>query len=210
MKPNPLALAALFGLLIFVALQTEQKFNAQKSNFTTRQEGDAIVFVWRDEVRFPMSLRLRETFDEARGRVDHIIIDLASPGGAVAEGREVIAVINDMKKTHLVETRVQQGRVCASMCVPIYLQGEKRSAHPTSRWMFHEPSSVDAITGEKVETPEFEQRMDTRRVVDRYFKNSDINPDWLQALEDQWKGKDIWKTGRQLVNEDSGIITDLG
>ncbi|MEL7489390.1 MAG: hypothetical protein AAGJ73_01620 [Pseudomonadota bacterium] len=62
MKPNPLALAALFGLLIFVALQTEQKFNAQKSNFTTRQEGDAIVFVWRDEVRFPMSLRLRETF----------------------------------------------------------------------------------------------------------------------------------------------------
>lgn len=210
MKPNPLALAALFGLLIFVAWQTEQKYNSQKSNFTTRQEGNAIVFLWRDEVKFPMSLRLKETFQEWRGQVDHVIIDFSSPGGAVAEGREVIAVINEMKKTHLVETRVQQGRVCASMCVPIYLQGEKRTAHPASRWMFHEPSSVDAVTGEEVRTPEFEKRIETRRFVDRYFRNSEMNQAWLQKLEAEWQGKDIWKSGKQLVTEDSGIITELG
>jgi len=166
-KPNPIALLALVGLLIFVGWSTDQKFKAQKSNFTTRMEGDAIVFLWHDGVAFPMSLRLEETFDEWSGKVDHIIIDLSSPGGAIAEGGKVIDVIKQMKQTHLVETRVQQNRMCASMCVPIYLQGEIRTAHPESRWMFHEPVAVDIFTDEVAETPEFEKRFETRRFVDR-------------------------------------------
>ena len=209
MKPNPLALLALFALLIFVAVQTEGKFKAQMGRFTVQQEGSAVVFRWRDGVEYPMSERLKDTFRDWRSQVDHIIIDLSSPGGAVSEGRAVIEIIDEMKKTHLVETRVLSNRSCLSMCVPIYLQGEKRTASPSSRWMFHEPSSVDAVTGERRDRPGFEQRYETRKFVDQYFRDSEMNPAWIKKLESEWQGKDIWKSGRQLVDENSGIILEL-
>lgn len=209
MKPNPIFLLVIFALLVFVALQTEQKFNQQQQRFTAERVGDSAVFAWRDEVEFPMSLRLQETFDEWKGEVDRIVIDLSSPGGSVSEGRQVIQVIDDMKRSHLVETRVRARRFCLSMCVPIYLQGEMRVAAPTSQWMFHQPSAVDAITGEPIRTPQLERQYETQKFVDRYFKQSDMDPLWLEKLEAEWDGKDIWKTGRQLFDEESGIILEI-
>ncbi len=209
MKTNPIALIVLFSILVFVALKSEERFAAQEGQFLVRQEGDAVIFMWRDEVKFPMSARLAETFEAWRDEVGEIVIDLSSPGGAVAEGRQVIAVIDLMKETHRVSTHVGGRSICMSMCVPIYLQGETRTASPSSLWMFHEPSSVDAVTGERVDQPAFERAYETRRFVDRYFRNSDMDPVWLAALEGEWKGRDIRKSGRQLVAEGSGVIQRL-
>jgi len=36
-----------------------------------------------------------------------------------------------------------------------------------------------------------------------------MNPAWLQKIEAEWNGKDIWKTGKELMDEESGIITTL-
>ncbi len=209
MKPNPIALIVLFAILVLVALRTENRFAAQEGRFLVREEADAVVFMWRDDISFPMSARLAETFDEWRDAVGEIVIDLSSPGGSVAEGRQVIAVIDRMKETHRVSTHVGARGICMSMCVPIYLQGEERTASPYSRWMFHEPSSVDAVTGERVDRPAFERAYETRRFVDRYFRSSDMDPAWLAALEEDWKGRDIRKSGRDLVAEGSGVIQRL-
>ena len=209
MKPNPIALVFLFGLLVLVALQTENKFKQSAEQFTARDEGDAVVLAWRDEVKYPMSLRLQETYEAKAAETKRFIIELNTPGGSVSEGRQVIDVINAMKRTHTVETRVLANRICASMCVPLYLQGHERTAAPSARFMFHEPTSVDAVTGEEVKTPEFEKRMDTKRFVDRYFRESEMNPEWITKLESEWEGKDVWKTAQQLVAEDAGIVLRL-
>ena len=209
MKPNPIALIFLFGLLVVVALQTEQKFKQSAEQFTAREEGDAVVLAWRDEVKYPMSLRLQETYEAKAGDTKRFIIELNTPGGSVSEGRQVIDVINAMKRTHTVETRVLANRICASMCVPLYLQGHERTAAPSARFMFHEPTSVDAVTGEEVKTPEFEKRYETKRFVDRYFRESEMNPEWISKLEKEWEGKDVWKTAKQLVAEDAGIVLRL-
>jgi|GEM_PF-2263067 len=209
MKPSPIALVVLFGLLVIVALQTENKFKQSAEQFTSRHEGEAVVLAWRDEVKYPMSLRLQETYNAKRSETQRFIIELNTPGGSVGEGRQVIDVINAMKHTHTVETRVLANRICASMCVPLYLQGHERTAAPSARFMFHEPTAVDAVTGEEVKTPAFEKRMETKRFVDRYFRESEMNPEWLAKLEAEWEGKDIWKSARQLVAEDSGIVLAL-
>ena len=35
------------------------------------------------------------------------------------------------------------GRTCASMCVPIYLQGHERFAAASSLWLFHDAAKMD-------------------------------------------------------------------
>ena len=67
-------------------------------------------------------------------------------GGSVAEGERVIDVLRQIKATHQLETVVAPGDVCASMCVFIYVQGQKRLGALTSSWLFHEVSHMDPIT----------------------------------------------------------------
>ena len=209
MKPNPLLLIVLFALLVVVALRTEQRFAEQSVSFRAVREGDAVVFFWRDDVEYPMSLRFAEAFDEWSGEVDRIIVDLSSPGGAVSEGRAVIELIDRIKRSHEVITRVDAQGYCLSMCVPIFLQGERRLAAGTSRWMFHQPTAVDAVTGEVEDRPARVRDYEARRFVDRYFRRSDMNPDWIETLEREWRRGDVWKSGRQLVEEESGVVTEL-
>ena len=168
-----------------------------------------VVFYWRSEVEVPMARRFEEAFAEWEYRADRIIIDLHSPGGAVREGEEVIRVVERMKRTHIVDTRVRNRRACYSMCVPIFLMGEERVAAPNARFMFHEPTAYDFFTGEPVREPEYEKRNAADRFFNRYFVNSPMDPAWGDKLRAQWRGKDIWKSGQSLVDERSNIITRL-
>ena len=72
-----------------------------------------------------------EAFEKARNEVRSVIMDLSSPGGSLYEGREVIRVIDRMKRTHKVATHVGRKQICLSMCVPIFLQGQERVAAAT-------------------------------------------------------------------------------
>jgi len=209
MRLNLVVIAIMFAGIIFLAIRAEQRVYDNKGRLGVRQEGDAVVFVWKSAVDVPMARRFEEAFDEWRYDGARIIIDLHSPGGALREGEEVIQVINYMKRTHRVDTRVRAGRSCLSMCVPIFLQGETRQAAPSSRWMFHEPTARDFFTGEEVNEPAFERRHATARFVERYFVNSDMDPAWREELVAEWKGKDLWKSGRELAAEGSGVVTVL-
>lgn len=210
LRLNQIALLVMCAVLVFLAWQSEQRFFQYGARLIVKQEaGDTVRFIWRSPVEAPMARRFADAFEEWRFETDHIIIDLNSPGGSLTEGRAVVNVIDRMKRTHLVETRVGPGRSCLSMCVPIYLKGDVRTAAPSSRWMFHEPTAMDAVTGEVVDIPEFERRYASNKFVRDYFVNSDMDPVWLEGLLQEWRGRDVWRTGRDLTDEGSGIIQRL-
>ena len=212
MKPHPFTLLLALVLLAVAVWKFEQfqAFGTGKLEVKPHpSDSDAIIFSWRGPVEAPMARRFREAFEDHRGEARRILIDLHSPGGSLAQGGDVIDEINFMKRTHAVDAYVGRRSRCLSMCVPIFLQGERRVASPTSRWMFHQPVFSDAVTGEEVTPPEFERRRSASRFVRRYLEPTDIDQEWLENLQKDWRRGDVWKTGRELFDERSNIIQSL-
>ena len=197
---------AIAGLLYW---QIHKDIYEDKGRLVVRQDGEVVILSWHSEIMVPMAKRFSEAFSEWGGKTEVFVIDLSSRGGALREGGNVIELINGMKRTHTIITYVGERGSCLSMCVPIYLQGQNRISAVSSRWMFHEPIATDFFSGEEVSIPQQERRRTARRFFDRYFANSDINPEWRDRLQKEWVGKEIWKTGRQLVEENSNIVLEL-
>lgn len=204
-----LLLCALIVVAGLLAWQHQDKLYENKGRLAVSVNGQTVVLAWNTRVALPMARRISEAFEASKGKVRRFVLVLNSPGGSLHEGGEVIKVLNRMKLSHQVHTFVGSKQICLSMCVPIYLQGQKRMAAPGSRWMFHEPIHVDAHTGDEVSKPEFERQFFARKFFDRYFTNSQMDPAWRKRLEAEWKGKEVWKTGQQLVDEQANIVTEL-
>ena len=135
-------LIAMFSLAAYMAWDLQSRIYENKGRLTiarSRIVPGAIELVWNSSIKVPMARRMREAFEKWRDKTDRFVINLNSPGGSLREGGAVIDVINYMKQSHTVDTYVSPGHNCLSMCVPIFLQGQTRIAHPTSRWMFHAP-----------------------------------------------------------------------
>ena len=207
-----LATLAMLAATAFLIARNEELIFRDKGELTVerdRNDPETLVFTWRNEVEAPMARRFEEAYREWRGEGSRILIDLHSPGGALYEGEQVIRVIDRMRETHIVDTRVGNRRACFSMCVPIFLQGEARTAASNARFMFHEPTAYDFYTGERVNEPEFERERTSRRFFDRYFVNSPMDAVWRDNLAVEWKGKDVFYTARELVDQQSNIVTEL-
>ncbi len=95
------------------------------------------------------------------------------------------------------------------MCVPIFLQGENRLAHPSSRWLFHEPRAFDIVTDETTHTSVRETEQMTQQFLRRYFTGSEVSRTWVANTREKMRGRDYWRSGQQLVDERSGIIQQL-
>src|SRR2546429_435129 len=87
---------------------------------------------------------LRTAFDKYGRVLDRVVLFLDSAGGQVEEGDRVIAILNEIKLRHQLITVVPHGKLCASMCIPIFLQGEDRLAARASIWLFHEAAQRQA------------------------------------------------------------------
>jgi len=211
--PSPKVSALLFLILgvaiAFFIWRNDQRIYANEGRLGVKVSERTLELSWRGVVEVPMARRFEEAFNEWASQTDTIVIDLKSPGGALSEGAQVINLIEQMKRTHTIETHVGRFAECLSMCVPIYLRGDRRRAARSSRWMFHEPRSVNAITGEEEKAPDFERRFEGKKFFNRYFVNSPMDPVWRDTLEKEWVGKDVWKSGRDLMDEGSGIIIDV-
>lgn len=206
---NRLLLLLMTCVAVYLANNLYQQKRVDLGRLNVEQVGDAVVLEWRSGVDIPMVTRFTEAFNAWQGRTSRFVIKLHSPGGSIREGRELIELINRVKRSATVDTLVADGDACASMCVPIYLQGQSRIAGPRARFMFHEPRRYTTHTDERVNQPGWEQRAMTQRFFDRYLVNSPITPAWRDRLFAEWQGKDIWKTARQLVDENANIVTDL-
>ncbi len=209
MKPRPIVLLILFLVMALLAWRNEKLAMLGRSAVDAKLRGDAVVLTWRSGVRAPMAAEFADAYAEWAGQTDRFVIALHSPGGSLTEGAAVVDVIERMKRTHQVDTYVAGGDACLSMCVPIFLRGEERRAGRSARFMFHEPSAYDAVTGEPVKQPRFEKDFTTERYYRRFFGDSPMDPAWGEDLKQQWRDKDIWKSAGQLVDEGANVVTDL-
>src|SRR5258708_8221288 len=95
--------------------------------------------------------------------LNRLVLFLDSAGGQVEEGDRVIAVLNEIKLRHQLTTVVPHGKLCASMCIPIFLQGEDRLAARASLWIFHEAAQRQANGEPRTDTAV------TSRLVPKYL-----------------------------------------
>ncbi len=165
-----------------------------------------VLLKWRGEIAPPMQAKLAEAFKEHRGKTDRLVLTLSSPGGSVGHGGAVIRLLRDIRRTHKLETLVEGNGTCASMCVPIYLQGDTRLASPRSRWMFHEVTLRDAITDEKQDMRPSDQKARTDKLFDDYFRPAGVPESWISDMREKMRKGDVWRTGDQLMKQNAGII----
>ncbi len=210
-----LSRALLLGLCAIAAVlawHLYQRIYADRGQLVITRDAaapDTLVLSWHHEIKLPMARLIADAFAANEAQVRRFVIDLDSPGGSLDEGSAVIAAIDEMKKTREVDTRVTAGHDCLSMCVPIFLQGQRRMAAASSRWLFHSPRSIDFFSGKDVATPRLEHDFYASRYFDSYFRHSPIDPQWLARNEPLFARRNVWRSGLQLYQEHANIITDL-
>ena len=168
-----------------------------------------VILQWRGSIEPPMLAKLTEAFKEHRNSADRFVLSLSSPGGSVGHGAAVARLLADIKRTHHVDTLVEGSNTCASMCVPVFLQGEVRRASGRSRWLFHEVRRHDILTDEPAETRPQDRKALTDRLFDTYFMPAGVSPAWIRETRVLMQdGADVWRSGNELIAQDSGIIQE--
>lgn len=208
MAVNRAVLIGLVSVAVLLGWRLYEQKHADTGQLEIRQNGSIVVLTWTGQVELPMHTLLKRAFDDWRNKSQHFLLRLNSPGGSLREGGDVVELLQLIKLTHKLDTYVASRNICMSMCVPIFLQGTKRIAAPDARFMFHEPKRF-YDDGSEAKGFSFEREALSRRFFSRYFVNSPIDVDWRIQLEKDWIGKDIYKSGKQLVDERSNIVTDL-
>lgn len=161
-----------------------------------------VVLNWRGPIMPPMARQIKDAFEAHRQQATRFVLRISSQGGLVPEGERVIEVMRQIKATHQLDTVVTQGDVCASMCVFIYLQGQKRFGALTSSWLFHEVSHIDQATKQPTKL----DRAGWERLVDKYMGPAGVSQSWIADMKPRTINSDYWQTGADLINASSGII----
>jgi hypothetical protein len=186
----------------------EMMFSA-RGELTVEEQPDRVVLRWRGDIKAPLAARLEDAFRAHAGNTRRFLISLHSPGGALDEGRDVIRLIRRMQKTHAVDTVIEGRHACASMCVAVYLAGTQRTAAPRARFMFHEVSFRDSHSGKIEPVPKEAIGRATDQFFERYLKPAGLDPRWLAAMREAIRGKDVWRTATELVEQRAGIVHQL-
>jgi len=164
---------------------------------------------WEGQVNDETSSDIAAEFNRYKRYVSGVHLSLHSCGGSVRHMQRAIAVLEQIKGTHLLTTAVDRGDTCGSACVPIFLVGMKRRAALTSSFYFHpvvmwrgDPGTVEAEARMRLRAEK------TDNVLARYFVSAGISEDWLQYLRRTLRTHDLWQSGRDLWDSKSGIVTE--
>lgn len=98
---------------------------------------DTLVITFQGIIDYPLAEDLQRVWRENAGAIRQVILALDSYGGKLNHVVEVIAELQEIKRAARLTTVVGAGKLCASGCVPVYMQGEERRASVASAWMFH-------------------------------------------------------------------------
>lgn len=213
---NRLIWGVMIVLLVVLAFQTRDHFAAY---FQTVGQLDARVIAgkdtlylrWRGKIDAPMASRIAEAFERYKGEGHKIVLALSSPGGSVDQGAEVVRLLSKIRQTHLLVTSVEDGGICASMCVPVYLQGQERIAAADAEFMFHEVAYRDFFSNERDRSVTAASiDAETNRFIDKYFEAAGVSQVWTRKMRSEIAGgNEVWETGRQLFDEKSGIVQQI-
>ena len=149
---------------------------------------DMVVVRYDGPIAFPMAANLREIWSEiARTpRFKTIVFQLNSPGGTQNEGEAVMQILGEIRDRADLVTLVSEHDLCASMCIPLFIQGETRFASPASAWMFH---------GASLYMSNIPCLSMTMRYVD-YFKHRDVGTTFVNTLVE--KKYEVLHNGREV------------
>lgn len=212
---NRLIWAAVLVLIAVLGIQTRdnlENFFAGVGTLEVRlaPDDDTVFLRWRGKIEAPMESRIAEAFERHKDQGRKFVLTLSSPGGSLDHGARVARLLRKIGVTHGVETVVEAGRRCASMCVPIYLQGQRRQAAASAKFMFHEVSFREHLTGEESDVPDAAKGSATDQLFAKYFAPAGVPEAWIRKVRgDMSGGNDIWKTAKELVDENAGIVQDL-
>ena len=163
---------------------------------------DILIMTWTGTIRPGMAKKIRKAFENYKDRFHVFEFAFNSGGGSVHEGERVIALLQLIKKTHRLYTGVRAGKKCGSMCVFLYVQGQKRYAAPASIWLFHEVSRTDKQSHRIYEL----DREQWERLIDKYWIPAGVNPAWIEEMKQHTFQTDYYQTGQDLLDHDSGIV----
>jgi ATP-dependent protease ClpP protease subunit len=164
-------------------------------------QADGILEIeWTGLIAAGVADELRASVAKYGTDLKRVVLFLDSAGGQVDEGDRVIAVLNEIKQGHRLATVVPHGKLCASMCIPIFLQGDDRFAARASLWIFHEASQPLANGGQRTDMTE------TWRLFRKYYGSAGVSSHWLKSIASLIKGADLWQTGGDLIDAKTGII----
>jgi hypothetical protein len=153
-------------------------------------QADGILEIeWSGLIVAGVADELRTSVAKYGTALKRVVLFLDSAGGQVDEGDRVIAVLNEIKQGHRLATVVPHGKLCASMCIPIFLQGDDRFAARASLWIFHEASQPQANGSQRTDMTE------TWRLFRKYYGSAGVSMHWLKSIAPMIKGADLWQTG---------------
>ncbi len=167
------------------------------------RKAGVLYFTYRGAIVHQMAEEIERTFNKYSDVTHQIVLDIDSQGGVIDAGERVIHLLKRIKKTHRLATAVQPGRTCASMCVPIYLQGKNRFAARSSLWLFHDAAKQSKMGRLTLD------REETVRIYQRYFVPAGVSVKWLNAVLKATKQSNLWQTGQDLVTANTGIVTQI-
>lgn len=67
----------------------------------------------------------------------HVVLELDSGGGDLEAVHRISGVLKAAREKAELTTRVMGGSICASGCIAVFMQGQKRKASGASVWVFH-------------------------------------------------------------------------
>lgn len=212
---NRLIWLAMLTAIAVLGYQTHDRIEGYlrgvgRLDVATRDNGRVVEMTWRGEINAPMEQRIQEAYTRHRDSAETFVLSLASPGGSLGHGARVVRVLNDIARSHALETVVDAGRRCASMCVPIYLQGERRRAGESAYFMFHNVSFRDFFEDEAATVPAAATTAATDELFSRYFAPAGVPDAWIRQLRSEMTGgDDVWRTAAQLYAQQSNIVQVL-
>jgi len=164
------------------------------------KEDGTLYIDWSGPIVAGMADDLRAALGKYETTLNRVVLFLDSAGGQVEEGDRVIEALNEIKLRRQLVTVVPHGKLCASMCIPIFLQGEDRLAARASVWIFHEVAQRQANGQQRTDTAE------TWRLFRKYYAPAGVSTRWLKSIAPMIKEADLWQTGGNLISAKSGII----
>ncbi len=163
----------------------------------------AIGLRYTGPLRAPLAGQLRQFLLTSSPGYRHALLELDSDGGDLRLVHELVAVLSAARARMEFTTRVTEGSICASGCIPLFMQGQKRKASGASIWVFHGARGAMTSLPDPAATENYLDMLSA----------AGMRPAFRAMLEEDNR---IFRPGHLVLSgyelfavHDSGIITEL-
>jgi hypothetical protein len=134
-------------------------------------------------------------------RLNEVVLRVDRNGGDGSVGEEVVGLLAEIREKVTLETLVGDNDLCASMCIGVFAQGERRFASPASSWMFHGASTRMSNIPDPALTARYFSLFSAREVGAAFV-------DYLATSGYASAPGGYWISGAELART-SNLISDL-